>query len=44
MRRILQDADLRRTLTARGFEQARRFTWEKAALQLRKMYERIGTA
>ena len=44
MRRILQDADLRRTLATRGFEQARRFTWEKAALQLREIYERIGAA
>jgi glycosyltransferase involved in cell wall biosynthesis len=43
MRRILQGADLQRTLTTRGFEQARRFTWEKAALQLREIYERIGT-
>jgi glycosyltransferase involved in cell wall biosynthesis len=42
MRRILQDADLRQQLVKRGFEQARRFTWEKAALQLKEIYERIG--
>jgi len=42
IRRILTDADLRQALVARGLEQARRFTWEKAALQLKGVYERIG--
>jgi glycosyltransferase involved in cell wall biosynthesis len=42
IRRILTDADLRQALVAGGFDQARRFTWEKAALQLRGVYERIG--
>ena len=44
MRRTLQDAGLRRQLVQRGFEQARRFTWDKAALQLKEIYERIGSA
>jgi len=39
LRRLLQDADLRRTLITKGFEQARQFTWEKAALQLLGIYE-----
>jgi glycosyltransferase involved in cell wall biosynthesis len=44
MRRILEDADLRRQLVQRGFQQARRFTWDKAASQLKEIYERIGSA
>jgi glycosyltransferase involved in cell wall biosynthesis len=44
IRRILTDAGLRHRLVARGFEQARRFTWEQAALQLSHVYERIGVA
>ena len=40
--RVLTDADLRHALVMRGFDQARRFTWEKAALQLKEIYERIG--
>jgi glycosyltransferase involved in cell wall biosynthesis len=39
MRRLLQDADLRRRLVAAGFEQGRKFTWEKAAAQLLGIYE-----
>jgi glycosyltransferase involved in cell wall biosynthesis len=44
MRRILEDADLRQQLVQRGFQQARRFTWDKAASQLKEIYERIGSA
>ena len=34
MARVLEDPDLRRGMIARGLEQAARFTWERAALQL----------
>jgi glycosyltransferase involved in cell wall biosynthesis len=40
--RLLQDAELRQQLVARGFDQARRFTWEKAATQLIEIYELFG--
>lgn len=43
MRRLLQDADLRRRLVAAGFEQIRKFTWEKAAAQLLAVYEAMLT-
>ena len=42
MRRLRQDAGLRRRLVAQGFGQARRFTWEKAANQLLGVYESLG--
>ena len=38
LRRLLQEADLRRRLVAAGFDQARKFTWEKAAAQLLEIY------
>ncbi len=41
MRRILQEADLRQQLVKQGFEQARQFTWDKAALQLKEIYNRF---
>lgn len=44
MRHILEDASLRQQLVKRGFEQARRFTWDEAALQLKEIYQRIGAA
>jgi glycosyltransferase involved in cell wall biosynthesis len=44
MRRILEDTDLRQQLVNRGFEQARQFTWDRAALQLQEIYERVGSA
>jgi len=42
MCRLLQDANLRQQLVAQGFEQARQFTWDKAARQLLEMYETVG--
>jgi glycosyltransferase involved in cell wall biosynthesis len=36
--RLLGDTDLRQMLIAKGFEQARRFTWQGAALQLIEIY------
>ena len=38
LNRLLQEADLRRKLVAAGFNQARKFTWEKAAAQLLEIY------
>jgi glycosyltransferase involved in cell wall biosynthesis len=43
MCRLLQDADLRRRLVVAGFEQIRKFAWEKAAAQLLGIYEAIAT-
>ncbi len=42
LRRLLQEADLRRKLVAAGFDQARKFTWEKAAAQLLDIYNSFG--
>jgi alpha-1,3-rhamnosyl/mannosyltransferase len=39
MARVLEDADLRREMVARGEEQAARFTWERAARQLVGVFE-----
>ncbi len=41
MARVLGDPDLRRQMTARGLEQASRFTWEKAARQLLTAFETL---
>ena len=38
LHRLLQEADLRHRLVAAGFDQARKFTWEKAATQLLGIY------
>jgi glycosyltransferase involved in cell wall biosynthesis len=42
--RALTDAQLRRTMIARGQAHARRFTWEKAAQILHATYQQIGSA
>lgn len=42
MRRLLQDGDLRRRLVSEGFEQTRKFTWDKAGHQLLGVYESLG--
>jgi alpha-1,3-rhamnosyl/mannosyltransferase len=39
MARVLEDADLRWEMVARGEEQAARFTWERAAGQLVGVFE-----
>lgn len=41
LRRLLSDEALRADLVARGFGQASRFTWARAAADLRVVYERI---
>jgi len=42
MRRVLEDDALREGMIARGLEQARKFTWEKAAAKLLSLYETLG--
>ena len=41
MERVLGDEELRAELTERGFEQARRFSWEKCARQTLDVLERV---
>jgi glycosyltransferase involved in cell wall biosynthesis len=38
VQRILDDSTLRQTLIERGFRQAKKFTWERSAHQLRQIY------
>jgi glycosyltransferase involved in cell wall biosynthesis len=40
--RVLEDADLRRGMIARGLAQAARFTWERAARQLLAAFDHVG--
>ncbi len=39
--RVLEDRTLRATLRAKGFERAKRFTWEKAARQTLALYREL---
>ncbi|MBN1122532.1 MAG: glycosyltransferase family 4 protein [Anaerolineae bacterium] len=39
--RVLDDQSLRTSLREKGLEQARRFTWKKAAEQLKSTYDRL---
>ena len=41
LRRVLSDAARRETLRQRGFAQARRFSWQAAARQLRAIYQAL---
>jgi glycosyltransferase involved in cell wall biosynthesis len=43
IRRLITDETLRSTLTQRGYEQVKQFTWAKAARQLRAIYQRVLT-
>jgi glycosyltransferase involved in cell wall biosynthesis len=42
MKRVLEDSALRARMIAKGLEQARKFTWEKAAAKLLSLYETLG--
>ncbi len=42
MYRLLTDSALREKLIARGFEQAKKFTWEEAARRLLKVYKNVS--
>jgi glycosyltransferase involved in cell wall biosynthesis len=44
MREVLLDQDRRNRLVQRGFEQARRFSWERTAQQVLDAYEEIGSS
>lgn len=41
IKQILNDSDLRNNLVQRGYECARRYTWENSAKQLKAVYESI---
>ncbi len=43
IRRLLEDAELRHDLRERGLEQARQFTWEKAAAKLLGIIAKLGS-
>ncbi len=43
MREVLLNSERRRTMVQRGFEQARRFSWERTAQQVLDAYEEIGS-
>jgi glycosyltransferase involved in cell wall biosynthesis len=43
MREVLLNAERRRTMVERGFEQARGFSWERTAQQVLEAYEEIGS-
>ena len=43
IREVLLDADLRRRLIARGFEQVRKFSWERTATEVLQAYEEIAS-
>ena len=43
MREVLLNQSLRDSLVSRGFEQARRFSWERTAQQVLDAYEEIGS-
>ena len=42
LRRIVNDADLRATLVARGTERVSRYTWEEAGPKLASLYHRVA--
>lgn len=42
MQRVLEDNALREGMMARGWEQAKKFTWEAAASKLLNLYETLG--
>jgi glycosyltransferase involved in cell wall biosynthesis len=44
MREVLLNAERRRTMVQLGFEQARRFSWERTAQQVLEAYEEIGSS
>jgi glycosyltransferase involved in cell wall biosynthesis len=43
MREVLLNSERRRTMVQLGFEQARRFSWERTAQQVLDAYEEIGS-
>jgi glycosyltransferase involved in cell wall biosynthesis len=43
MREVLLNAERRKSMVKLGFEQARRFSWERTAQQVLDAYEEIGS-
>jgi glycosyltransferase involved in cell wall biosynthesis len=43
MREVLVDSELRRRLVRLGFEQVRKFSWDRTAMQVFQAYEEIGS-
>ncbi len=43
LRRLIGDETLRQTLIARGYEQAARFSWTRAARELKNIYSQLFT-
>ena len=43
MKEVLLDENLRSTLIARGYQQARQFSWERTAKQVLEAYQEIGS-
>ena len=43
MRQVLTDDRLREDMVRKGLEQAKRFSWEKAAMQTLEVYETVGS-
>jgi glycosyltransferase involved in cell wall biosynthesis len=41
LERVITDHELRKTLIARGFIQAKKFTWENSAHQLHQLYQQL---
>jgi len=44
MREVLLNPERRRTMVERGFEQSRRFSWERTAQQVLEAYEEVGAS
>jgi glycosyltransferase involved in cell wall biosynthesis len=43
MREVLLNAERRKAMVEMGFEQSRRFSWERTAQQVLEAYEEIGS-
>ena len=43
IREVLLDSELRRQLIARGFEQVRKFSWERTGSEVLQAYEEIAS-
>jgi len=41
MRQVLTDSELRNDMVRKGLEQAKRFSWERAAMKTMEVYERV---
>ena len=41
IREILEDKDLRREMIKRGFEQVKKFSWEKCAKETAEVYRKL---